>query len=109
MIRIRKSDRRKFLTWLIKLPFVSIAATKLLALAETAIPLVEFLEPALHPNHRKFFHSLTILGALGYGDYKVMSNPSLTDEDKLAILVSSAGYASHLAIDATTPKFLPLI
>jgi len=69
----------------------------------------DLLEPALHPNHRQFFHSVTALGLLGYGNYRVLISNRLNPEQKLALAVASTGYVSHLLMDSATPKSLPLI
>lgn len=77
-----------------------------LGLAFAKLP--DWIEPATNPNHRKFFHSLTTAGLVGYGMYGKHThniNVNLLD------YIRSIGFAylSHLAVDATTPKSLPLI
>ena len=67
------------------------------------------LEPALTPNHRKFFHSFSVLAGLTYADYRILRSSSLIDDGKLCLLVASAGYGSHLLMDMITPKSLPAI
>ena len=67
------------------------------------------VEPALHPNHRSFFHSLTAGSAVAYVDWRAFDFENISDEAKLVIWVLSAGYISHLLLDAVTPKALPLI
>lgn len=67
------------------------------------------VEPALHPNHRSFFDSLTVGGAVAYMDWQSIDFVRLSDGEKLAIWVLSAGYLSHLLLDAVTPRALPLI
>jgi len=74
--------------------------------------LPDILEPALNPNHRRFFHSLGFAGLLGYGAYKLYKwQPE--DENyqllKQIGLVIGAAYLINLAMDATTPKSLPII
>lgn len=69
----------------------------------------DLLEPALHPNHRQFFHSVVALGLLGYGNYRALNSTRLNPDQKLALAVASTGYVSHLLMDSTTPKSLPLI
>jgi len=76
-------------------------------LASGCLP--DLVEPATHPNHRGSFHSATAGGILGYFDCKAMTYPKLSDDEKLAILVLSAGYFSHLILDALTPKSLPIV
>jgi len=71
--------------------------------------LPDALEPATTPNHRQFFHSLSLLSGLAYADYRVLKSPALTDDGKILFLTASTGYASHLLMDAVTPKSLPAI
>ncbi|MEO0082149.1 MAG: metal-dependent hydrolase [candidate division WOR-3 bacterium] len=69
----------------------------------------DLLEPALHPNHRGLFHGLATGGAAVYGAVK---NTKATAPDTwLRLLGRSAaiGYLSHLVLDATTPKGLPIV
>ena len=70
--------------------------------------LPDVFEPALNPNHRSFFHSLTAGGAVGYLDWRAIEFDQLSDDARLTILVLSAGYISHLILDAATPKSLPV-
>lgn len=71
------------------------------------------LEPAsIGPHHRKFFHSLVSLGAVGYGVYQAYKWEPQTEWEKLLRVVLIAvglGYLSHLIADFTTPKGLPII
>ena len=76
----------------------------------TAMP--DYLEPALHPNHRQFFHSMTFALALVYGfkrlyDWQPQSRNGELGR-KLGMVAISA-YLIHLALDATTAKSLPLL
>lgn len=66
------------------------------------------LEPAYDPNHRKFFHSITMGTALGFGLYPLHKS-NLPDLAKGILTVGTIGYLSHLALDSQTPKGLPLI
>jgi membrane-bound metal-dependent hydrolase YbcI (DUF457 family) len=70
--------------------------------------LPDWIEPATNPNHRKFFHSLTTAGLVGYG---MFGNHTRDLDDNLKDSVRSIGlsYLFHLAADATTPKSLPII
>jgi membrane-bound metal-dependent hydrolase YbcI (DUF457 family) len=79
-----------------------------MGLGLTFATLPDWIEPATNPNHRKFFHSLTTAGLVGYGMYgKHTHNINVN----LLEYVRSIGFAylSHLAADSTTPKSLPLI
>lgn len=74
--------------------------------------LPEILEPALHPNHRAFFHSFLVFGGAALAvkalwDWK----PESLNERRLraALLGALVGYCSHLGLDAFTSKSLPLI
>jgi inner membrane protein len=70
------------------------------------------IEPAIHPNHRQFFHSLVFAAGLGYCFLKVKQwEPESTEGAlvrKLA-LIGIGAYLVHLALDATTAKSLPLV
>ena len=75
--------------------------------------LPDILEPSLkNPNHRQFCHSFAVLAGIGYGFKKAYEWQPKSNIEKLLRLVAlsaTAGYASHLLLDATTPKSLPLI
>lgn len=79
--------------------------------AAAAGTLPDMLEPPLHPNHRKFFHSLVAAGMLGYGVYRLYQwQPRDAGEKilRLAGLAMGGAYLVHLAMDACTPKSLPV-
>ncbi|MDT8405049.1 metal-dependent hydrolase [Sulfuriflexus sp.] len=74
--------------------------------------LPDILEPAFHPNHRQFFHSFGFAGLLGYGLYKLYQWQPQDEMNKLlkqAGFVVGGAYLVHLAMDATTPKSLPIV
>lgn len=74
--------------------------------------LPDVLEPALHPNHRKFFHSAVVYAALGYGLHRLYRWEAQDDTQRLLRivgLVTGAAYLAHLTRDAFTAKSLPLI
>ncbi len=74
--------------------------------------LPDVIEPALHPNHRKFFHSVTVFAALGYGLHRLYQWETEDDWQRLARmvgLIAGAAYLAHLTRDAFTAKSLPLI
>lgn len=74
--------------------------------------LPDVLEPALHPNHRQFFHSIAFALAVACGIRRVYMWKTQTDCDRLvraALLVGGAAYLGHLARDAFTAKGLPLL
>lgn len=75
--------------------------------------LPDILEPALrNPHHRQFFHSFVVLIAAGYGLKKVYEWKPEDNLEALArgvLLFAGAGYISHLLLDATTARSLPII
>ena len=88
------------------LPVVSAA----LAAALTNIP--DWLEPATHPGHRDFFHSIAFAAMLGLGFKKLYDWDPEEDWQKMIRYVSLIGAGAslvHLALDATRRRSLPLI
>ena len=80
-------------------------------LAAACGTLPDLLEPAHHPNHRQFFHSFAFASATAYGLYRAFQwQPEEPWQKHLRTLTLIAGgaYLVHLAMDATTPKSLPL-
>lgn len=74
--------------------------------------LPDSIEPAYHPNHRQFFHSLAFAGLLGYGLYRLYQWETDDELQKLLKtlgLIAGGAYLIHLAMDATTAKSLPII
>jgi inner membrane protein len=81
-------------------------------LAANLTKLPDILEPAIHPNHRQFFHSITfagLLGVAGYKAYKWKPENPLEEAIRFALMVGIGAYGVHLLLDASTPKSLPLI
>jgi inner membrane protein len=93
-------------------------------LVTSALP--DVLEPATHPGHRGVAHSVAALGTgVGLGlpaahrfqDRVARASGDETDPVKRfmaqfcagAAAGAVAGYGSHLLLDATTPRSLPLI
>ena len=74
--------------------------------------LPDLLEPAIHPNHRQFFHSVAfgLLVAGGMGQvYRWKPDEPWQRVLRGAVLIAGGAYLVHLLMDATTPKSLPLI
>jgi inner membrane protein len=69
--------------------------------------LPDLLEPAIHPNHRRFFHSYAATALLAHANHHVSRNTQIPAETRAAIHLISLGFFSHLAADAHTPKGLP--
>lgn len=74
--------------------------------------LPDLLEPALHPNHRKFFHSVTFVLLIAQGMRHAYKWETQNEWERIAralMLAGGAAYLAHLARDAFTSKSLPLI
>lgn len=90
----------------------------LLLLAAPAVGTVfgklpDVIEPAFkNPNHRQFFHSIAFVGLVAYGLKKTYDWKPEDGVDKairLLALCAGFGYLSHLVLDSTTPRGLPLV
>ena len=74
--------------------------------------LPDIFEPATHPNHRQFLHSVLFFALLAKGMhslYKWQPEEEWQKALRNIGLVAGAGYASHLLLDSLTPKSLPFI
>ena len=69
----------------------------------------DLLEPAEHPNHRQFFHSIGFSALLLWARTGVHGSPTLNVEFKRYFDWMISAYASHLICDGQTPKGLPFI
>jgi len=85
----------------------------------------DVVEPATHPGHRRLAHSAVALGAAGiavprlHGAHISGATAADREDDPVrrflgrfaagAAMGSAGGYASHLVLDATTPKGIPLL
>ena len=73
--------------------------------------LPDVLEPALHPNHRQFFHSV-IFGIAMFEClrhvYRWRPNNDWQRLLRGVTLIAGGAYLVHLMMDATTKKSLPL-
>lgn len=67
------------------------------------------IEPAINPNHRGFFHSITFWVLLGISVYKTIKGRNIDCFCKNLVVIGFAGYSSHLYLDSQTPKSLPLL
>jgi membrane-bound metal-dependent hydrolase YbcI (DUF457 family) len=66
------------------------------------------LEPAIHPQHRKFFHSILFLSLIGVGLVLLWKSESITEWIKWLLTALAAAFIIHLIIDAFTPASLPI-
>ena len=74
--------------------------------------LPDVLEPAINPNHRRYFHSVTFAIAVGYGLHKAYKWEAQKPWERLARMVAlaaGAAYLAHLARDVFTARSLPLV
>lgn len=74
--------------------------------------LPDLVEPAHHPHHRQFFHSVAfaaLLGYLGYKLYRWKPDEQWQQVVRMLGLVAIGAYLVHLSMDAVTPKSLPLV
>ncbi|MGH8363035.1 MAG: metal-dependent hydrolase [Gammaproteobacteria bacterium] len=82
------------------------------ALATLTASLPDVFEPAINPHHRQFFHSVVFALMLGYGMYRLYQWQPQKDWKKVAkfgALTIGGAYLIHLAMDAGTPRSLPLV
>ncbi|MCO5120018.1 MAG: metal-dependent hydrolase [Burkholderiaceae bacterium] len=89
------------------------ASAPAMGAAAACLPsLPDWLEPAVHPNHRSFFHSVTFATLVAYAMYRAYKWETQEPWERVArivLLTGGAAYLAHLARDAFTPKSLPLI
>lgn len=88
------------------------AAISMGAAAACLPSLPDILEPSLHPNHRRFFHSATFAVGMAFAMHRVYKWEAEGEWEKLTrVLLLGAGgaYLAHLALDALSAKSLPLI
>ena len=81
-------------------------------LAAVATNLADILEPAVNPRHRQLFHSLAFAGLLIAGGKALYDWQPETEKGRFwrkAGLIGLGAYLCHLALDATTPRSLPLL
>lgn len=81
-------------------------------IGKLAATIPDILEPSIHPNHRRFFHSWFMLAALGFAIHEVWQwKPEDAPKSilKWAMLIGGTAYGSHLLRDAITPKGLPVV
>jgi inner membrane protein len=74
--------------------------------------LPDVVEPAFHPNHRQFFHSVAFMTLLGAGLYRTYQWQPETRGEALvrgALLVGGSAYMLHVLADACTTKSIPLV
>lgn len=98
----RPEDQQKGLAH----PLVGGTASALLA------SLPDVIEPAIHPHHRQFFHSIAFAGMVGYGLYRAYHWKPETDGQELlrnAALLAGSAYLLHIAADLFTARSIPVL
>ena len=70
--------------------------------------LPDLIEPAIHPNHRAFFHSTVFNGFLIFALKQAWIGQQ-SPEEKIAVTTLGFAWLSHPCLDALTPKGLPII
>jgi len=71
--------------------------------------LPDIIEPPNNPNHRGLFHSASVGGLLTYLLKDVAKSNTIRQEGKLISAIFGLGYLSHLFMDSSTKKGLPII
>ena len=87
-------------------PLVGGTASALLA------SLPDVIEPAIHPHHRQFFHSVAFAGLISYGLHRAYHWKPETDWQELlriATLLLGSAYLLHLAADLFTARSIPVL
>ncbi len=81
-------------------------------LASICTNIPDWLEPAVNPHHRQFFHSFAFAAMVGGGMYKLSQWETQTDGEKFlkfCLMIAGGAYLTHLAMDACTKRSLPLL
>src|ERR1700731_3123532 len=60
----------------------------------------DLLEPAIHPNHRRFFHSYITGALLLHANSHLWGNVQIPAEGRGTVHLVSLGFLSHLLADA---------
>lgn len=74
--------------------------------------LPDIIEPAIHPHHRQFFHSVAFGLAVAWGMAKVFEWKPTEPAHRLVRgvgLIAGTAYLAHLLMDASTPRSIPLV
>ncbi|MHA1278521.1 MAG: metal-dependent hydrolase [Candidatus Helarchaeota archaeon] len=69
----------------------------------------DIIEPATNPNHRGFFHSVTLGLLLILLTSLTLTSEEIEENIKLLFGVTGSSYLSHLLLDCGTKKGLPLL
>ena len=86
---------------------VILSAEQCLGAAGGILP--DRLEPAIHPRHRKFFHSILFLGFIAAGLVLLWKNDRIAEWIKWLLTALAMAIIIHLVIDGFTPAGLPIV
>jgi membrane-bound metal-dependent hydrolase YbcI (DUF457 family) len=75
---------------------------------KVADQLPDLREPAYHPGHRDFFHSIGFGTMAIAGAAKLNSNSQVSNQLKNVVNITTAAWASRLVLDCATPAGLPI-
>lgn len=81
-------------------------------LAAILANLPDQVEPAIHPHHRQFFHSVGFGIGIAYAGYRLYQWKPTDPLEKVArfvLLVACGAYIAHLAADGFTARSLPIV
>jgi membrane-bound metal-dependent hydrolase YbcI (DUF457 family) len=70
--------------------------------------LPDWIKPAVHSHHRKFFHSTVAGAGVAYGAFGEHAR-NWDEEFKVPVQGTALAYISHLVADATTPRGIALV
>ncbi|KKG79811.1 metal-dependent hydrolase [Methanosarcina mazei] len=93
----------------ITLDYLLMPIMLIITLCGSVLP--DIIEPSRNQHHRKFFHSLLLLGILSMFIVKIYKDLISGEVNNIKILFAffmCSGYASHLLIDLLTYKGLPV-
>jgi membrane-bound metal-dependent hydrolase YbcI (DUF457 family) len=69
----------------------------------------DILDPPISPNHREFFHSVTLAAVVLFGKDRLYQLLDLDEKARKHFDWFLSSYASHLILDVQTVKGLPII
>lgn len=69
----------------------------------------DVFEPAIHPNHRAFIHSVAANGCLAATLRRWWQSTQVPPEMNVVVTALGLAWLSHPLLDALSPKRLPLV
>lgn len=71
--------------------------------------LPDYLDPPTNPNHRALAHSILVGGGFNVAVFEWINSLDLHPTLKWFLKGLILGYLSHLILDSTTPRGLPIV